>query len=65
MSLLSVLATEAHEPAQLIMPVWAFALIAAAFFVVVGIVTYTYRDVANRHSNRPLDETGDAHGHSH
>ena len=51
MSLISVLA--AAEPlAPLIMPNWAFPLIAAIIFAFLGIVTWSFRDVANRHSHR-------------
>lgn len=50
MSLLAVIAAEeGHELAPMIMdPIW-FPVIAAAFFVVVGLVTFSFRDVAHRH----------------
>ena len=41
------------------MPIWAFPAIAAVFFIVAGLITFTYRDVANRHSHK----TGGAHEH--
>ena len=56
--LYALLAGEA--PAQLVLPNWAFPAIAAAFFIVVALVTWSYRDVANRHS----DKTGGAADHS-
>jgi hypothetical protein len=52
MSLLAVLAEEAHDLAPMIMePIW-FPIIAAGVFVALGIITYSYRDVANRHSHK-------------
>jgi len=59
MSILNVLAEQAHEAAPLVLPIWAFPLIAFVFFVVAGLVTYSFRDVANRHS----DKVGAAHAH--
>ena len=59
MSHLFTLLTEA-APAQLVMPNWAFPLIAAGIFTLLGFITWSYRDVANRHS----DKTGGASGHS-
>lgn len=59
MSFLNVLAAEAHELAPLVLPIWAFPLIAFVFFAVTGLITYSFRDV----SNRRLDKAGDAHGH--
>jgi hypothetical protein len=44
--------TEEHALAPLIMPPVAFAGIAAAIFLTLAIVTYSYRDVANRHSDK-------------
>ena len=50
MLLLAVLAAEEHAP--LVMPNWAFALTAFIIFVLLGFVTWSFRDVANRHSHR-------------
>ena len=55
----SVLAAEETQHA-LIFPNWVFPLIAAIVFVFLFIVCYSFRDVANRHS----DKTGGASGHS-
>jgi hypothetical protein len=52
---LDVLVTsEAGEHAlnPVVMPPIAFAGIAAAIFLVLAIVTFSYRDVANRHSDK-------------
>lgn len=38
--------------APLILPPIAFAGIAAAIFLTLALVTYSYRDVANRHSDK-------------
>lgn len=58
-----------HELAPLIMPIWAFPLIAAALFAVSMFVAFTYRDVYNRHSDKtgasPSDDGHDAHGSHH
>ena len=42
--------TETHVP--LIMPPIGFALIAFGIFLLFGTVTWTYRDVANRHAHK-------------
>ena len=51
MSFLLTLAAE-EAPAHLIMPNWAFAAIAAGVFVVLGFISWSYRDVANRHADK-------------
>ncbi len=64
MLLFSLLAEEA--PATLVMPNWAFPLISAAIFAVLGFITWSFRDVANRHSNKTSaqpDHTDAGHGH--
>ncbi|MFC5501921.1 hypothetical protein ACFPJ4_06665 [Lysinimonas soli] len=64
MSLLSTLlqvGVHAEQaPAPLIMPSWAFPAIAAGAFLVLALVSWSYRDVANRHS----DKTGEAADHA-
>ncbi|TQL47790.1 hypothetical protein FB562_0860 [Homoserinimonas aerilata] len=52
-------AEEAHELAPMVMDVIWFPIIAAAVFVALGVVTYSFRDVANRHSHK----TGGAAAH--
>lgn len=54
--ILEAAAENEEHLAPLIMPPLAFAGIAAAIFVVLALVTWSYRDVANRHS----DKTGAA-----
>ena len=60
MSLLVTLVTETEELAPLIMDPFAFAGIAVGVFVLLGFVTWSFRDVANRHSNKTA-KAGDAH----
>lgn len=63
---LATLAAE-EAPAQLIMPAWAFPLIFAILFLVLALISWSFRDVANRHADRepfpadPHDTHGDEH----
>lgn len=57
MLLLAVAASE--EAAPLVMPNWAFPLIAFIVFLIMGIVAWSFRDVANRHAHKT--HTADAH----
>jgi NADH:ubiquinone oxidoreductase subunit K len=64
MSLFAVtVAQEVHDRAPMVMDIIWFPIIAAAAFVTLGLVTYSFRDVANRHSHK----TGGAapHGTDH
>jgi heme/copper-type cytochrome/quinol oxidase subunit 2 len=58
MSPLSILAAEALHP--LFLPAWVFGLIAVLIFVILGFMTFSYRDVANRHANK-TDKSGAGH----
>ena len=61
MSLFTSIPVEAHEElAELVLPVWAFPAIAAGIFLLLAIVTWSYRDVYHRHNDR---EAGDAGSH--
>jgi hypothetical protein len=42
----------AEKSVPLIMPPIAFAAIAFGIFLLLGVVTWTYRDVANRHAHK-------------
>ena len=60
--------TETSVP--LLMPPIGFALIAFGVFLFFGVVTWTYRDVANRHAHKAAAQYHDDHehgsaGHSH
>lgn len=62
MSFLSILAQEEHL-APLIMPNWAFPLTGAIIFTILGFVTWSFRDVANRHSQRTHGTSGEPTHH--
>ena len=47
---IALAAAEAHVALPL--PEWAFGTIAIVTFVALGVVTWSYKDVANRHSHR-------------
>ena len=51
-TLAAAIAEHEEELAPLIMPPLAFAGIAAAIFIVLAFVTWSFRDVANRHSDK-------------
>ena len=59
MSLLALAASE--ELAPLWLPNWGFPLIAAIAFFALGYVTWSFRDVANRHAQK-LQRAEQAHG---
>ena len=63
LSIALVVAEHEEELAPLIMPPAAFAGIAAAVFIVLAFVTWSYRDVANRHSDK--SSTGDHQSSQH
>lgn len=48
-----------HELAELVLPTWAFPAIAAGIFLLLAVVTWSYRDVYHRHG----DKTSDASSH--
>lgn len=55
---------ESEHAVELAAPTWVFGAVALVLFAILGAVTFSYRDVANRHS----DKAGahDAHGeHGH
>lgn len=61
--MLSTLLIETEEElAPIIMPPWAFALIAALVFIALAFVAWSYRDVAHRHNDKT---SSDAQGHGH
>ena len=64
MSQLLTLVAETEELAPLLMPPLAFAGIAVAVFVLLGFVTWSFRDVANRHSQKTGSQGG-SHGAGH
>ena len=64
MPLFTLLLSETEELAPLLMPPIAFAGVAAALFVALGFVVWSFRDVANRHSHKS-GSGHDAHGAGH
>lgn len=55
MLFLALAAAEEHA-APLVMPNWAFALTAFVVFLFMGIVTWSFRDVANRHAHKTASD---------
>ncbi len=49
-------AVTAEASVPLVMPPIAFALIAFGIFLLFGVVTWTYRDVANSHAHKAATE---------
>ncbi len=47
----------------LIMPALAFGAIAFGIFLLFGVITWTYRDVANRHANKFSSSYNDDNQH--
>jgi len=60
---LNVLASS-EELAPLVLPVYAFPLIAGVVLTTLAFVTWSFRDVSNRHVAKPA-KAGDAHGAGH
>jgi hypothetical protein len=66
MTLLATLLAETAEVHhELFMPPIAFAAVAFSAFLVLGVVTWSYRDVANRHSQKFAKGTHDSHDAGH
>jgi hypothetical protein len=61
--LLSTLLAATEEPAPLIAEPWVFAAIAAAIFLSLALVSWSYRDVAHRHNDKTSGADGRGHGH--
>ena len=43
---------EHEELAPMIAPPWVFAVVAASVFAILALVSWSFRDVANRHSDK-------------
>jgi hypothetical protein len=59
----TLLAETEEELAPLIAEPWVFAAIAAAVFIALAFVTWSYRDVAHRHNDKTSGAEGRGHGH--
>ena len=65
LQLVTAFAAEPHEElAPLLMEPIGFAAVAAAVFIALGFVTWSFRDVANRHSHK-ASKADDGHGAGH
>ncbi|WP_036961051.1 hypothetical protein [Pseudoclavibacter soli] len=49
-----LLAAESHHESTLPIPAWGFALIAAGFFLLLGFIVFSFRDVYNRHHDEVI-----------
>ena len=66
MSLFTSLPVEVPEElAELVLPTWAFPAIAAGIFLLLAIVTWSYRDVAHRHNDRTSADASSHQDASH
>ncbi len=66
MSVLSTMVLAAAEDKiALFFPSWVFPLIAIAVFVALGFVVWSFRDVANRHSQKTGGSTASGHTTDH
>lgn len=71
MSMLVTFLAETEDLAPLIMPPLAFGAIAVAVFTTLAFVSWSFRDVANRHSDKTSARAGaashgtDSHGAGH
>jgi uncharacterized membrane protein len=52
LSIVLALAEQPEELAPMIAPPWVFAVIAASIFTILAFVSWSFRDVANRHSDK-------------
>lgn len=54
---------EHEELAPMIAPPWVFAVIAASIFTILAFVSWSFRDVANRHGDKtpPTDHQSSQH----
>ena len=52
LSITLALAEHEEELAPMIAEPWVFAVIAAAIFTILGFVSWSFRDVANRHGDK-------------
>lgn len=49
----------------LVFPAWVFPLIAALVFVALGFIVWSFRDVANRHSQKTGGSAANGHSTGH
>ena len=63
MNITSLAAAAETTANTMMLPTFVFPIIAAAFFLLLGIVAISFRDVANRHSQKWADNHGDEAHH--
>ncbi|WP_169077620.1 hypothetical protein [Microcella alkalica] len=63
MTLTSLLIASEEQLAPLIAPPLVIAGVAALAFLMMGLVTFAYRDVANRHAHKRAAQGGHDAGH--
>jgi hypothetical protein len=63
--LLNLLAATSEEHHPIFMPPLAFGAVAFAVFLVLGVTTWSFRDVANRHSQKFSKGATDDHHAGH
>jgi hypothetical protein len=61
----AIVLAAAEAPATLIFPNWVFPLIAVLVFVALGVVVWSFRDVANRHSHKSNKSAASGHTTDH
>jgi hypothetical protein len=65
MTLIAAAMLAAEAPVSLPMPPIGYAGIAFGVFLLLGVVAWTYRDVANRHGGKSGSGSHDSHGAGH
>ncbi|AWB86644.1 hypothetical protein [Mycetocola zhujimingii] len=65
MSYATTLLAEAVSHVELPMPTWMYGVIALIVFIFLGVATFSYRDVANRHSAKASGQAAAEPGHGH
>jgi hypothetical protein len=63
MHVLASVVMAAQDKAPLWIPNWGFAVVATLIFLVLGVITWTFRDVANRHAYKAAHSHHDDHEH--
>jgi protein-S-isoprenylcysteine O-methyltransferase Ste14 len=65
MSFATILLAEAATHTELPMPSWMYGVIALIVFLFLAVTTFSYRDVANRHSASASAKAAAEPGHGH
>jgi len=63
MNLLATFLAAEEPAAPLILPPLVFGIIAAAVFITLAFVSWSFRDVANRHSDKTGGDSSHSAGH--